>query len=68
MNKPLILEIEEAKSEIVSCVNNALQNHGLPCYLIEPVLTELLAYVKSVAKNELDAAKAQMQKTSESEE
>ena len=68
MNKPLILEIEEARIEIVASVNNALQNHGLPCYLIEPILSELLTQIREGARNELDAAKSQMQNNSSKEE
>lgn len=68
MNKPLILTIEEAKAEIISSVNSALQNHGLPCYLIEPILSELLTQIKAGARGELEAAKAQMAQDTASEE
>ena len=57
--KPLILEIEEAKQELIQCVNDILNKHGLNCYLIEPTFAELYAQVKAGARNELAQAKAQ---------
>lgn len=59
-NKPLILEIEEAKAEIIASINNALQNHNLPCYFLEPIVSALAAQIKEGAKSELEMAKAQM--------
>ncbi len=61
MNKPLIIEIEEAKIELTQCVNEILQKHGLNCYLIEPSFAELYAQVRATAQNELAQAKAQME-------
>ena len=58
--KPLIVEIEEAKKEITEAVNNALQKHNLPCYLIEPTVSMLAMQLKDGAKSELEMAKAQM--------
>ena len=57
--KPLILEIEEAKEELIQCVNDVLNKHGLNCYLIEPTFAELYAQVKAGARNELAQARAQ---------
>lgn len=57
--KPLILEIEEAKQELIQCVNDILNKHGLNCYLIEPTFAELYAQVKAGARNELAQARAQ---------
>jgi hypothetical protein len=58
--KPLILEMDEAKRELVQCVNDILQKHGLNCYLIEPMFAELYAQIKATAQNELMQARAQM--------
>ena len=58
--KPIILELDEAKQELVQCVNDILDNHGLNCYLIEPIFAELYSQVKASAQNELAQAKAQM--------
>lgn len=57
--KPIILEIDEAKHELVQCVNDILQRHKLSCYLIEPVFSDLYAEVKASAQRELAQARAQ---------
>ena len=58
--KHIILEMDEAKQELVQCVNDILRRHGLNCYLIEPMFAELYAQVKASAQNELAQARAQM--------
>jgi hypothetical protein len=58
--RPIILEMDEAKRELVQCVNDILQKHGLNCYLIEPMFAELYAQIKATAQNELMQARAQM--------
>ena len=60
IQKPLIVEIEEAKKEITDAVNNAMRAHNLPCYLIEPIISMLAMQIKDGAKSELAMAKAQM--------
>ena len=59
-NKPLVLEMDEAKQELVQCVNDILQRHGLNCYLIEPMFAELHTQIKTSAQNELAKARAQV--------
>ena len=61
--KPIILEMDEAKQELVQCVNEILSKHRLSCYLIEPMFAELYAQVKASAQNELAQARAQMAET-----
>lgn len=56
--KSIILEMDEAKQELVQCVNDVLRKHGLNCYLIEPMFAELYAQVKASANNELAQARA----------
>ena len=63
--KPIILEMDEAKKELVECVNNILQTHKLSCYLIEPMFAELYSQIKATAQNELAMARAQMEKGAE---
>lgn len=58
--KPLVITLNEARLEITKGINYALQSCKLPCYLIEPILRELLAQVKEGARNELEMAKVQM--------
>lgn len=59
-HKPLILEIDEAKKELIQCVNNIIQEHGLPCYIVDMLLSDVGAQIKEGAKNELAMLKAQI--------
>lgn len=70
MNKPIILEIEEAKQELIQCVNDIFRKHGLNCYLIEPAFGEVYAQIKAGAQNELAQARNQIEqaKVSDPEE
>jgi hypothetical protein len=56
--KPIILEMDEAKHELVQCVNEIMSKHGLNCYLMEPMFAELYAEVKTEAQRELAQARA----------
>ena len=56
--KPIILEIEEAKIELVQAINNIIIKHNIPCYFIEPVLEELHSQVKAAVQVELEQARA----------
>ena len=58
--KSIILEMDEAKQELVQCVNDILSRHGLNCYLIEPMFAEMYGQIKSMAQNELAQARAQI--------
>lgn len=58
--KPLILEIEEAKAELVQAVNKAIQVHKLPCYMVDLILQGVVAQVKEGARQELEMAKEQI--------
>ena len=65
VNRPLIVEMDEAKTEIVQSINNAIQAHGLPLYFVDMILSELYAQVKEGAKQELAMAKAQVKQDEE---
>ena len=56
--RPIILEMDEAKQELVQCVNDILMKHRLSCYLIEPMFAELHTQIKASAQNELAQARA----------
>lgn len=56
--KSIILEMDEAKQELIQCVNDIMQRHGLNCYLMEPTFAELYAEMKAVAQRELAQARA----------
>ena len=65
IQKPIILEMDEVKVEIVDVVNRALQVHKLPFYLLDMILSELCVQIKEGARNELEAAKKQMAQQNE---
>ena len=59
--KHFILEMEEAKLEMVQAINRAIQVHQVPCYLVDMIWSELGAQIKAGAKNELEMAKQQVE-------
>ena len=68
MNKPFIIEIDEAKKEFIQVINNAIQVRKLPCYIIEMILEGLHYQIKEGAKSELEMAKAQVRQQVNKEE
>lgn len=55
--KPLIMEIDEAKTETLNAVNNILKKHNLPCYLYENIIADVHQQISSLAKNELNTVR-----------
>ena len=64
--RPLILEIEDAKTSIVSSVNSALKS-GLPCYIVADILDGVLSQMREGARRELEIARSQTEKKEETE-
>lgn len=64
--RPLILEIEDAKTSIVSSVNSALKR-GLPCYIVADILDGVLSQMREGARRELEIARSQTTKKEETE-
>lgn len=64
--RPLILEIEDAKTSIVSSVNSALKR-GLPCYIVADILDGVLSQMREGARRELEIARSQQTKKEETE-
>lgn len=58
MEKPLILRIEEAKQELIQCVNDIIRDYELNCYLLEPVFADIYTQIRATAQNELAQARA----------
>ncbi len=54
--RPLILEFNEAKMEIVESVNNAIKR-GIPCFMLQDMMNNLVNQINSVAAQELASAK-----------
>ena len=64
--RPLILEIEDAKTSIVSSVNSALKR-GLPCYIVADILDGVLSQMREGARRELEIARSQTEKKEDTE-
>ena len=60
MNKPLIITLSEFKNTMASVINNAIQQENLPCYLMEPIVSEFLAQLRDGARNEMQMVQNQM--------
>ena len=54
--KPFILGYAEAKNKLISAINDAIQTHGVPCVLLESVLSDALQTIKAGAKSEKENA------------
>ena len=65
MNRPFILEVDEAKKELIQVINNAIQVRKLPCYIIEMMLENLHSQIKEGVRSELEMAKAQVKQDEE---
>lgn len=57
-SRPIILEIEETKNNIIQEMNRALRK-GVPCYLLYDALEGVVSQIREGAKAELEAARAQ---------
>ena len=55
--RSIILELEDAKQELVQCVNYIMQTHKLSCYLIEPMFADLYSKIRASAQSELAQAR-----------
>ena len=67
IQKPFILEMDEAKIEIIQAINRAIQVHKLPFYMIDMILSSVSSQIKEGARNELEVAKQQMVPQNEEE-
>ena len=60
INKPFILEIDEAKIEMIQGINNIIQAHKLPLYIVNMILSEIGTQIRDGAINEIKIAKEQI--------
>lgn len=60
MSKPLVIQMREAKANIIESVNNALQG-GIPCFLLEPIIAEIHTQVSKSAQAEYEEAQRQLE-------
>ena len=68
IQKPFILEMDEAKFEIIKVINRATQVHKLPFYVVDMILSDISHQIRDGAKNELEIAKQQVQAQQNTEE
>lgn len=54
--RPLALEIEDAKKELSASVEQISAKHGLPCYLLELLVSDVLAKLQNGKHIELEKA------------
>ena len=59
VQKPLILEMRDAKLDIVNCINNSITNRHLPAYILRGIVEEVLNSLKEVERQEMENAEAQ---------
>ena len=57
MNKPLCLELEEASDELSKAVEQISERHGLPCYLLVPLLSDVLNRLQNGKRKEIENAR-----------
>lgn len=56
-NKPLCLEIDEASKELSAAVEHISNAHGLPCYILELLVSDVLARLQNGKRIEIENAK-----------
>lgn len=56
-NKPLCLELEEAENELNKAIEDISSKHGLPCYLLEYLVSDLLVRLQNGKRREIEEAK-----------
>lgn len=60
VQRPFLVELDEAKMEIIQSINNAIQVHKVPLYIVDMILSEVSSQIKEGARQELAMAKQQV--------
>lgn len=55
--RPLALEIDDAMRELTASVEQIAARHGLPCYLMELLVSDILARLQNGKRTELENAR-----------
>lgn len=58
IKKPLVLELEECKSEIAAAIVSSAKKHGLTNYFVEQILGRLYNEIANAAKTEHESLKS----------
>lgn len=66
--RPLVVEIDEAKKELVQAVNNVIQTHAIPFYILDMIVSEIGTQIKEAANAELAQAREQTAEQQHTEE
>lgn len=66
--KELVIRMADAEQETVAAVNSIMANHGLPCFLFEPILDKIHRQLIDGKTAELVQAKARSGAEEESNE
>ena len=65
MNKPLCLELEEATNELNQAIEQISARHGLPCYLLTYLVSDVLTRLQNGKRTELETARRSLAERSE---
>lgn len=57
MNKPLCMELEEAMNELNQAVEQISARHGLPCYLLTYLVSDVLTRLQNGKRTEIENAR-----------
>lgn len=70
--RPFCLEYIDAKNEVFTAINGAMQKHNIPLFLMESILSEAFYQVKEGAKTEIqnarDTYRKQVEETNKAKE
>lgn len=56
-NYPLALRLEDASNELKATVEDISKKYGLPCYLLTPIVSEVLVRLENGKRVELENAR-----------
>lgn len=59
--RPLVLEMDDTKRALIQIVNEAIQVKGIPCFLMEYILSDIAGQVHNGAREEREFAMKQIQ-------
>ena len=65
-SRNLALVLDEAEREVTAALNTIMQKHGLPCYLMEPIIDKLHRQINDGKAAEIAAAKKELEAMNES--
>jgi len=55
--RSFILDVEDAKNELIKAFNDIIKKYNMPCYFLEPTLQKLTSEAHNIALQELAAAR-----------